>query len=146
MIGFAIPFFKGHAFLKEAIESVRAQTSPAWRLWVSDEGVESGTQNLVESFQDSRISYHRNPRPLGMVGNWNRCLDLATTEQTTLLHSDDRLLPNYTEIMNRGFAQFPNATALFCQTQIIDGKSMPVFSFPDFYKKKLLPTSTPFRR
>src|SRR4051812_10332837 len=91
----AIPFYKGHDYLRRAIESVLRQSSPDWRLVVCDDGPEPGTAELVAGFDDPRIRYEQNARNLGMAGNWNRCLDLATTDLVNLLHNDDELLPNY---------------------------------------------------
>lgn len=142
MIGFAIPFFKGSDLLRQAIESVIAQRDPDWKLWVSDDGTDPGTQALVESYGDARICYSKNPSRLGMVGNWNRCLELASTEHVTLLHADDTLRPNYVGAFHDGFKRFPQATLLFCGAEIIDDKGAPKFSFPDFYKRVLMPRTS----
>src|SRR5712671_2433445 len=91
LITVAIPFYKGHAYLRAAIESVLRQTSSAWRLVVCDDGLEPMTRELVESFGDTRIRYLKNERNLGMAGNWNRCLDVVDTDLVNLLHNDDGL-------------------------------------------------------
>ena len=85
----AIPFYKGHAYLRAAIESVRKQSSPHWQLVVCDDGPDSGTAELLASFGDPRMRYLRNERNLGMASNWNRCLDAAETDLVNLLHNDD---------------------------------------------------------
>ena len=33
--------------------------------------------------------YFRNEKNIGMVGNWNRCIELALSENIVFLHSDD---------------------------------------------------------
>ncbi len=141
MIGFAIPFYSGQEFLKRSIQSVIDQTYPNWKLWISDDGTANETMALVESFKDSRIVYSKNPQTLGMVGNWNRCLEIADTAYVTLLHGDDELLPNYAQAILTGFERHPNATAVFCRTSIIDERSRPLFSFPDYYKNFVRPSS-----
>jgi glycosyltransferase involved in cell wall biosynthesis len=140
----AIPFYKGHEFLRKAIESVLRQSSPDWRLIVCDDGPEPGTDALVASFDDQRICFLKNERNLGMAGNWNRCLDAAETNLVNLLHNDDELLPNYVEVMRRAAGDFPQAAAFFCQVRIINASGRKSFSFVDFAKRFLQPrTSTP---
>jgi glycosyltransferase involved in cell wall biosynthesis len=137
----AIPFYKGHDFLRRAIESVCRQSSPDWRLIVCDDGPEPGTADLVASFGDPRMRYLRNEHNLGMAGNWNRCLDAADTDLVNLLHNDDELLPNYVELMLRAGRDFPDAAAFFCRAKVIDAGSRETFSFVDFVKGFLVPRS-----
>ncbi|MBO0697747.1 MAG: glycosyltransferase family 2 protein [Zavarzinella sp.] len=135
----AIPFYKGHAYLRLAIESVLRQTSPDWRLVVCDDGPEAGTRELVESFRDPRIRYLRNERNLGMAGNWNRCLEVAETDLVNLLHNDDELLPNYVDEMLRAGREFPTAAAFFCRAKVIDAAGRDTFSLVDYAKRFLQP-------
>ncbi len=134
-ITIAIPFYKGQAYLRSAIESVRRQSSPNWRLIVCDDGAESGTSDLVASLGDSRIHYFRNERNLGMAGNWNRCLTTADTDLVNLLHNDDELLPNYVEIMLAASRAHPEAAAFFCRAKVIDARGLQSFSFVDSVKR-----------
>src|SRR4051812_27167102 len=98
-ITFAVPYYRGLAYLRRAIESVFAQHSPDWKLIVVDDGSDEPAEALVQQFPDPRVSYLRNTATLGMAGNWNRCLDLAQTNLVTVLHADDELLPNYVQLM-----------------------------------------------
>src|SRR5262249_34364804 len=80
-----------------------------------------------------------NDANLGMVGNWNRCLDLAETDLVTLLHADDELRPDYTDVMLQAAQAHPEAAAFFCQADIIDERGRCRFSFPDWFKRRLVP-------
>ena len=138
----AIPFYRGLGYLSEAIESVRAQTRGDWRLLVCDDLGEpdrSAARELVASFGDPRIAYARNEAHLGMVGNWNRCLDRAETELVTLLHADDRLLPRYAETVLGLAERFPEAAAVFCAAEIIGPSGERRFSFADAAKALFQP-------
>lgn len=142
MISITIPYFKGLHLLHLAIKSVLAQTSTEWRLTVSDDGgLELGASELVASFRDERIRYSLSQTRLGMVGNWNRCLDISDAPFVTLLHADDELLPNYVQCMEDAWKYAPDVTAIFCQPKIISETGERVFSFPDAYKRLLIPTS-----
>lgn len=140
MISFAIPFYRGRALLEKAVQSVLNQTATDWKLLVCDDGTEPGVREFIAGLTDSRIRYVHNPARLGMVGNWNRCLELAETDHVTLLHGDDALLPNYAAIMSEAAGRYPRATAVFCRSQVIDAQDRRVFSFPDFYKGFLMPS------
>ena len=73
---------------------------PPRTLVIADDcGPETGVLELVARLNDPRITYVRNPKNLGLAGNWNRCLDAVTSPLFTLLHADDELLPNYVETM-----------------------------------------------
>jgi glycosyltransferase involved in cell wall biosynthesis len=135
----AIPFHRGHTYLREALDSVFAQTSADWLLLVCDDGPEAGTAELVHAYRDPRLSYHRNEGNLGMAGNWNRCLDLAVTDLVTLLHADDRLQPNYVALMTAAAAEYPRAAAYYCRSAIIDAAGRRCFSLPDYVKTFLTP-------
>ena len=54
-----------------------------------------------EFSKEGRISYYKNKENLGMFGNWNRCLELARGEWVCILHSDDKIMPNYIEEMSK---------------------------------------------
>jgi glycosyltransferase involved in cell wall biosynthesis len=142
----AIPFHRGLAYLREAIESVRAQTTGDWRLLVCDDRGEpdpGAAEALVASFGDARIAYARNDTNLGMVTNWNRCLDRAETELVTLLHADDRLLPGYAASMLELAERSPEAAACFCEAEIIGASGRRRFSFADAMKAFFRPPGEP---
>jgi hypothetical protein len=136
----AIPYYTGRHYLERAIRSVLAQRDSRWRLNVCDgRGAEPGLGAFVHSFQDARIRYFGPTGPLGMVENWNRCLDSAGTELVTLLHADDELLADYCGLMRDAAGRHPEATALFCRARIIDADGTERFSLPDYVKGWLVP-------
>ncbi len=145
-ITFAIPFHRGLAYLREAIESVRAQHCAAWQcLVLDDRGETAGVAELVASFGDARIAYHDNETTLGIAGNWNRALDLAKTELVTLLHADDRLLPDYCDVIFALADAHPRAVAVCCDAEIIDARGRARFSLADAVKRRLVPPGEPWR-
>jgi glycosyltransferase involved in cell wall biosynthesis len=90
-----IPTFNRADLLRQAIESVLAQTYDNFRLLVSDNASTDETHEAVASFDDARLTYVRADRNIGMIGNFNRLIALAETEFLTLLPDDDRLYPDY---------------------------------------------------
>jgi GT2 family glycosyltransferase len=138
-ITFAIPYYSGTAYLARAIESVLTQDDDAWHAIVVDDGPEPGVEPLVRSYSD-RIAYVRNPRNLGIGGNFNRCLDLATTELVTVFHADDELMPGYCRTLRAAAGRHPEAAAVFCRAQIIGPDHAPRFSLADVVKERIHPS------
>jgi glycosyltransferase involved in cell wall biosynthesis len=124
-IAFAIPYYRNRAYLREAIESVRAQTHPDWELLVVDDAGPEPAEDLVAGYRDPRMRYLRHDTNLGMTENWNACLAMATARLTTLLHQDDRLLPRYAERVLAAAHRRPGAAAYFTDVRVIgpDGRS-----------------------
>ena len=76
-VNICIPVYNGSAYIAESINSVLAQTYEDFQLIVCDNCSTDNTGEIVRSFQDPRITYIRNAENLGLVGNANRCLELA---------------------------------------------------------------------
>jgi glycosyltransferase involved in cell wall biosynthesis len=140
-ITFAIPFYRNRDYLERAIRSVFAQTTSDWDLVISDDAGPEGDLSawLADSPWKEKAVYIRQPRNLGIAGNWNACLAQATGDLVTLLHADDELEPNYASLMLAGAARHSQASVFFCEAVVIDGRGRRVFSFPDWYKRWLLP-------
>lgn len=87
-------------FLKELIESVQAQTYTNWELCMadgSDNAVKQGKiEELVFEFKnkDDRIKYKKLEKNLGISGNTNAAIELATGEYLAILDHDDILHPS----------------------------------------------------
>lgn len=84
-------------FLREMIDSVVDQTYPNWELCIGD-GSE-GDQELVAVLEeyaarDERIKFKVLEQNLGIAGNTNGALSLATGDYIGLLDHDDVLPPN----------------------------------------------------
>jgi|GEM_PF-407610 len=63
------------AHIRAAVESVLAQTNNDWTLLINDDAsVREPTENHIRSYlSDPRITFRRNPKNLGIGGNWNVC-------------------------------------------------------------------------
>jgi glycosyltransferase involved in cell wall biosynthesis len=135
---FAIPYYRGRDYLAEAIRSVLGQTCQDWRLLVVDDRGPEPADDLVAGFDDPRIEYVRNERNLGLAGNWNECVRLATTPYVTILHGDDRLLPEYAARVLATADREPDAAVVFTDAVNIDGDGRPTRTLADV-AKGLLP-------
>ncbi|MGE3191587.1 MAG: glycosyltransferase family 2 protein, partial [Vicinamibacterales bacterium] len=69
-----MPVRDGERFLRDAIDSVLAQTFEDFEFLIVDDGSTDGTAALLDEYagHDRRIKVHRNPRPLGAGAAINR--------------------------------------------------------------------------
>ena len=92
MISVLIPVYNGEKYIGEAIESVLNQTYQNYELIIVDDKSQDSSCDLIKSYCDSRIHFEINKKNLGLTGNWNRCIQLATGKFITMLHQDDVML------------------------------------------------------
>jgi len=96
-----VPTYNAGAYLDEALRSAVKQTYRDTEVLVVDNCSTDDTQAMVTdlAIRDSRIRYVRNSANLGMVRNFNRCLELAEGEYIKFLCADDLLAPECVERM-----------------------------------------------
>ena len=103
-ISIAIPTFNRRSLLGKTIDSVLEQSYPNLEIIISDNCSTDGTSDLVSAYCDERIIYFRQSENLGMVGNWNFCLEHATGEFFLLLSDDDMLERDAIEGLSSAFS------------------------------------------
>lgn len=93
LVTIIMPAYNGGRFIKQAIESVLAQTYPHWELIVVDDGSTDATADIVSGHKDSRIVYVHQENH-GQAAALNRGLELARGTYITTLDVDDWYTPN----------------------------------------------------
>ena len=92
-VSVCIPVYNGAAYIAECVESILAQTFGDFELIVCDNCSTDDTEAIVRRYADPRVRYIRNAKNLGLVGNANRCVQVASSEYVCLFHHDDVMLP-----------------------------------------------------
>jgi hypothetical protein len=94
-VSICIPTFNGARYLAQTLDSICAQTFGEFEVLIVDDGSSDATLDLCAEFarRDRRIRIERNPRNLGLVGNWNRCVALARAPWVKFVFQDDLLRP-----------------------------------------------------
>ena len=90
-----IPTFARPAYLEQSLRAALASTFADIEVVVGDDGVQGG--RVCETVADARVRYRRNPRRLGIAGNWGALLDDARGELVALCMDDDRFEPGFLE-------------------------------------------------
>lgn len=100
LVSVIMPSYNAEKYIKEAIESVIAQTYTNWELFVIDDGSTDKTAEIAQSYaeKDSRIILHRNSCNMGTANTRNVGIKLANGEWIATLDSDDIWHPEKLEI------------------------------------------------
>lgn len=103
VVTIAIPTYRRAALLERALLSATKQSfaGPMEILVLENPSEDlpaessSDAEALCQELADPRIRYFRHETNLGMVGNWNRCLELSRSQWVVILHDDDWLSPQH---------------------------------------------------
>lgn len=99
LLTIAIPTYKRAVYLKQAIQSAINQENAEinYNIIVVNNDPETDMEYFEKEFSDApiRIDFYTNETNLGMLGNVNKCVELAEGKYIAFLHDDDLLLPNY---------------------------------------------------
>jgi GT2 family glycosyltransferase len=118
-----IPTYNYAHYLDDAIQSVLNQTYNDYELIIVDNASTDNTDAIVAKYlYDPRIRYYKNEQNLGLVGNWNKCLEYARGEFLKMLCADDKfrpeLLSKYVHVMDL----YPQLSMVACNKQVFGDK------------------------
>ena len=92
-----IPVYNCADYIKEAIDSVLACSITEMELIVIDNCSTDATVEIVKQYVDPRLRLIQNESNIGMLGNWNKALDVVQGEFVKLLPADDFIYPGCLE-------------------------------------------------
>jgi glycosyltransferase involved in cell wall biosynthesis len=80
LVTIGMPIFNEEAFLSETLDALLAQELGDFELCISDNASTDRTEEIARSYEkrDRRIRYHRQPRNLGTIDNFNGVARAAT--------------------------------------------------------------------
>ncbi|MBI5642824.1 MAG: glycosyltransferase family 2 protein [Deltaproteobacteria bacterium] len=119
-----IPTYGRAKVLPKVVGSVLSQTFKDFELFISDDASPDNTREVVKSFNDPRIRYHRNDKNLGVLDNWNFVISNARGEYVFKLDDDDYIDPRYLERTAAILDKYPEAGSVytgFCYAKDYDG-------------------------
>jgi len=90
LVTIGIPTYnRANGYLKGAVASALEQTYENMEIVISDNCSSDDTEQVVKSFNDTRIRYFRHRVNIGANDNFNFCLEQAKGAYFLLLHDDD---------------------------------------------------------
>src|SRR4030067_1213515 len=98
-VSVCIPTYNWGKYIRECIESILSQTYTDFEILIVDDKSDDETIEIVEELgrREKRIRIVRNQQNLGLVKNWNRCLEVAKGEWIKFVFQDDFIMPDCIE-------------------------------------------------
>lgn len=92
VVDIGITAYKRATFVRDAIDSVLAQTFDRWLLTIYENGPGGGEiEDAVRPYlSDPRVSFQPSERQLPFADNWTRAIRAGSGRYVALLHDDDR--------------------------------------------------------
>lgn len=103
LITFVVPAYNAEKTLKRTIDSILGQTSDSYRIVIVNDGSKDSTEQICREYEAShpdRIVYISQENK-GLGGARNTGLQHVETEYVSFLDSDDWLMPEYVENIER---------------------------------------------
>lgn len=98
-VSIGLPVFNGERYLREALDSLLAQTFSDFEIVISDNASDDATAEICEAYaeKDDRVRYERQPVNRGAATNYNRTFAMARGELFKWAAHDDRCHPRFLE-------------------------------------------------
>lgn len=135
-----LPHYGDLPLLKIAVESILAQNDDRWQVTVLDDnpaGRDTGVPEWFAGLGHPRVRYHRNPDNLGVTGNFQQCIDLATRPFMIIMGCDDVLLPGYVQRVHALIEAHPDAALIQPGVEVIDAGGAVVKTLTDTTKRRV---------
>lgn len=124
-ISFILPAYKGK-YLRESIDSILAQDYTDFELIVVDDCSPDSIREIVDSYDDKRVSYYRNEQNIGgkdLVAQWNHCLEYAKGDYVILATDDDLYEPNFLSTFVPLIEKYPDVNMFRARILQVDSQN-----------------------
>ena len=123
-VSIGVPICNGAKYLRQSVESVLAQTFENFELVLIDDLSEDDSWTIAQEYscKDARVSAIRNSKRLGLVANFNRCIQLTTGRYLCVWHQDDEMAPQNIEKKVALLAAHPQVGFVHSNVLMIDEK------------------------
>ncbi len=107
MVSLIIPAYNAGSFIREAINSIRAQVYPSWKIILVNDGSKDNTEEIALSFHDVRITVI-NQANAGVSAARNTGLKHAKGEFICFFDADDIMTPAFLKTRVDALCQNPD--------------------------------------
>lgn len=117
-----LPVYNGENFLREAIESLLAQTFTDFELVICDNCSIDSTPDMCRYYanRDPRVSFHQNDTNLGAAANYNKVVELAHGQYFAWVNHDDLWAENCFERCVSRLNYHPSAVLAYARAMMIN--------------------------
>jgi glycosyltransferase involved in cell wall biosynthesis len=121
LVSILVPSYNGAAFLREALDSILAQTYPNLEIILLDDASSDHTPAIAAKYE-GKITYVRQPSNLGIYDNVNVGIAQARGSFIATYHADDIYLPTIVEAQVSYLQEHPEVGAVFCSDIFVDAE------------------------
>ena len=126
-----IAAYKGEKYIGEQLKSLFVQTLLPDEILIGDDSPDNLTELAVnevlpEAPENIRIDYQKNPRSLGVTGNFSKLAERATGDYILFCDQDDIWLENKIEIMVQALDSNPDCDLAACDSMCVTADLAPL--------------------
>jgi len=133
-VSVVIPCYNHERFVRQAVESVLAQTFEDLEVCITDDGSTDGTADVVASIRDKRIRFKRFERNRGVSAALNDAIRRSSGEFIAELNSDDYFLADKTAIQVEFLESHPEVGAVFGCPAFVAENGQAIAEEETFYR------------
>jgi len=124
LVSIGLPVYNGENFIREAIESILAQTFGDFELIIADNASPDNTEYICRSYAaaDPRVHYYRNKENLGGAYNHNKVFSLAQGKYFKWAAHDDKIAPQYLQQCVDVLEKYPSVVLAYPATMVINAQ------------------------
>lgn len=121
LVSLGLPVYNGENYLRQALDSILAQTYGAWEVILSDNGSTDSTPDICAAYaaRDGRIRYYRQGVNMGASWNHNFVFALARGPLFRWTAHDDVCAPELLEKSVAAMQAHPEAVLCHPRTRVI---------------------------
>lgn len=119
---FILPAYKID-YLKDAIDSILAQSYQDFELVIVDDASPNNLESVVNQYNDKRILFYKNEVNIGggnLVLNWNKCIKYAKGDYVILASDDDIYSPFFLQQVDNRIEEYPDVDIVRARVNRID--------------------------
>ena len=122
-VSIIMPVYNGEKFLRETISSVLGQTYRAFELLCIDDGSTDRSEEIIKSFEDTRIKYIYQPNSGSPSSGRNVGIGVSEGKYVAFIDQDDLYEPNSLNEKVSYFERRPETSFVYSNCRIIDEKT-----------------------
>jgi glycosyltransferase involved in cell wall biosynthesis len=136
-VSIGMPVYNGEEFIREALDSLLAQTFTDFELIISDNASTDGTEAICREYSsnDNRIRYIRQSENKGAMPNFQIVLDESIGKYFMWAADDDFWRPSFIEKCINFLEQNQDYNIVFTKYDVLGRKGgffLSLYSFPDY--------------
>ena len=120
-VSIGLSFYNPGTYLRQAIQSIFAQTLANWELVLVDDGSTDGSVALVQSIRDSRVRLIRGSRRRGLAHRLNEIASAALAPFLARMDADDMMHPKRLAVQLAALEGQPNLDLVATGAFVMDG-------------------------